>query len=141
MHKELEQLEIRLGELSRSTGATQPRESKVKKNTEFHDLQNQQAWVIMRMRAIQEMLHNAIVLEYDGSDDVVIVGSTVTLREVGANEDEEYMLVGATEANPRERRISTKSPVGRAVLGKPKGSKVKVKSPDGVIEFKIVEIE
>ena len=66
------------------------------------------------------------------------IGSIVIIREEGSGEDEEYRIVGSAEANPRERKISQKSPIGSALLGKTKGRKVNVKTPDGVVKFKIV---
>ena len=70
----------------------------------------------------------------------VRIGSTVVIQEDGEDFDEEYRIVGSAEANPRERKISEKSPIGSALLGKRIGKKVKVETPDGVIKFKIVDI-
>ena len=77
----------------------------------------------------------------DGHSDVVNVGSTITLREEGEDQDETYMIVGAAEASPREGKISNKSPIGEAALGRKKGDKIRVRTPNGEVIFKIKKIQ
>ena len=96
--------------------------------------------VTYRIRYIQETLRNAAIIEDNGPSDEVRIGSTVVIREDGMNEDEEYKIVGSAEANPRERKISRNSPIGAALLGKEKGRKVKVQTPDGTVKFKIIDV-
>ena len=85
-------------------------------------------------------MRNATVVDNAGPSDEVRIGSVVVIREDGAGEDEEYRIVGSAEANPRERKISQKSPIGSALLGKTRGRKINVKTPDGLVKFKIVDI-
>ena len=103
-------------------------------------MQNQLSLVGGRIQHIQATLRNATIIEDEGASDEVKIGSTVTIREDGTNEDEEYKIVGSAEANPRERKISQKSPVGAALFGKKKGRNIKVETPDGTVKFKIVDV-
>lgn len=117
------------------------RESKVKKNADHHYIKDQQGWVEQRIRYIETTLKSAIIVKDNGPSDRVEIGSTVIIREDGTNEDEEYKIVGVATANSRERIISSKSPIGSALLGKQKGSRVRVSTPDGLVKFKIVDVQ
>ncbi|MBQ6144118.1 MAG: GreA/GreB family elongation factor, partial [Clostridia bacterium] len=74
------------------------------------------------------------------STDKVHVGSKVKLKDIEYDETVEYKIVGSSEADPREGRISDESPVGEALIGHKKGQTVKVKTPSGVLKYKILEI-
>ncbi len=112
----------------------------LKENADYHDAKEQLGFVEGRVQHIESVLMNAIIVDSAGPSDVVRVGSTVVIKEVGSGDDEEYKIVGSAEANPRERKISQKSPIGSALLGKKTGKRVSVTTPDGEIKFKIVEI-
>ena len=75
-------------------------------------------------------------------DGVVSVGAVVRLRDVDAKETTEYFIVGSAEANPIERKLSSESPVGKAIMGRKKGETVEVITPRGSkVKFKIMEIK
>ncbi len=112
----------------------------LKENADYHDAKEQLGFVEGRVQHIESVLRNAIIVDNSGPSDEVRVGSTVVIQEVGSGENEEYKIVGSAEANPRERKISQKSPIGSALLGNQIGEKVSVSTPDGKIKFKIVEI-
>ena len=112
----------------------------LKENADYHDAKEQLGFTEGRVLHIESILQNAIVVAEAGPSDEVRIGSTVVIQEDGTGDDEEYKIVGSAEANPRERKISQKSPIGSALLGKQKGNKVKVRTPDGVIRFEIVDI-
>ena len=112
----------------------------LKENADYHDAKEKLGFIEGRVQQIEAILQNAIVVDSSDGSDEVRIGSTVIIQEDGEDFDEEYRIVGSAEANPRERKISEKSPIGSALLGKRAGEKVKVKTPDGVIKFKIVEI-
>ena len=112
----------------------------LKENADYHDAKEQLGFIEGRVQQIEAVLRNAIVVENSGHSDEVRIGSTVVIQEDGMDEDEEYRIVGSAEANPRERKISEKSPIGSALLGKRLGKKVSVTTPDGVIKFKIIDI-
>jgi len=71
---------------------------------------------------------------------VVSIGAKVKLQDIETNDIMEYTIVGSTEADPANNKISNKSPVGKALLGKSVGAIVDVHVPDGIIKFKILEI-
>lgn len=112
----------------------------LKENADYHDAKEQLGFIEGRVRHIQNILQTAVIVEGAGASDEVQIGSTVVIQEVGTDDDEEYRIVGSAEANPRERKISQKSPIGSALLGKNKGNKITVSTPDGDIRFKIVDI-
>lgn len=108
-------------------------------NAEYEDAKNEQAFVEGRILTLETMLSNAVIIDEHGSNDVVNLGCHVTVKEAG-NGTEEYMLVGAAEANPKQGRISNESPLGRALLGRRVGDEVKVQAPAGALSFRIVKI-
>ncbi len=112
----------------------------LKENADYHDAKEQLGFTEGRVQHIESILRHAIIVDNAGPSDEVSIGSTVIIQEDGSGEDEEYKIVGSAEANPRERKISQKSPIGSALLGKTIGKKVSVETPDGVIKFKIIDI-
>ena len=112
----------------------------LKENADYHDTREKMGIVEGRVREIEEILRIAVIVELAGLSDEVRIGSVVVIREDGTGEEEEYRIVGSAEANPRERKISQKSPIGSALLGKTRGRKVNVKTPDGLVKFKILDI-
>ena len=109
-------------------------------NTEYEDAKNEQAFIEGEIVRIDRILRNAKLIEATGDTNKVHIGSVVTVKEKGADDAEEYRLVGPAEANPREGKISTESPLGKALMGAKVGDKVKIKAPDGDIVFQIREI-
>ena len=95
----------------------------LKENADYHDAKEQLGLVEGRVQHIESVLMNATIVDSAGANDEVRVGSVVVIQEVGTDENEEYRIVGSAEANPRERKISQKSPIGSALLGKPVGPK------------------
>jgi len=110
-------------------------------NAEYEDAKNEQAFIEGEIMRLEMILSNAQIIEDNGPKDVVGLGDTVTIQEVGADTVEVYTLVGAAEANPRAGKISYKSPLGRALMDKRVGDKVVVEAPDGPITFEIKAIE
>ena len=114
----------------------------IAENSEYDDAKNEQALVEHRIALLEERLLSARVIEKkDIAKDVVSVGSTVKLRDMGANKTFEYRIVGSAEANPAEQKLSNESPVGKAIMGKKKGETVEVSAPRGSMKFKILEIK
>jgi len=113
----------------------------ISENSEYDEAKNEQAQVEGRIIQLESMLKNARVIDEDEiSTETVSIGSKVSLFDMDANEEVEYFIVGSTEADPGKHRISNESPVGRALMGKRKGSVVEVNVPDGVIKFRILKI-
>jgi transcription elongation factor GreA len=111
----------------------------VSESGEYEDAKNEQAWVEGRIRTLEHMLQNSRIIE-GTSSDFVGLGSRVSIKD-GSGEKLDYTIVGPAEANPRAARISNESPVGKALMGKKKGDKVRVDTPGGVEEFTILKVE
>ncbi len=111
-------------------------------NAEYDAAKDAQASMEQRITEIENMLKNAqVVSEADVSTDVISIGSRVKVYDVEFEEEAEYTIVGSTEANPDEGKISDESPIGSALLGKKADETVNVELPDGdVIQFKVLEI-
>ena len=75
-----------------------------------------------------------------GGQEAVSEGSRVTVQEIGEDQ-ETFLLVGAREADPRSGKISNESPIGKALLGKRVGEIATAATPDGAILFEILKIE
>ncbi len=113
----------------------------LKENADYHDAKERQGFIEGRIAELEATLRRAVIIEKATADGVVQIGNTVTIREVGEDDDETYMIVGSAEANAAEGKISNASPIGRALLGKKKGDKIKVETPGGTMEFKIRKIQ
>ena len=114
----------------------------ISENSEYDDAKNEQALLEQRILLLEDKLRGAAVL--DGADvttDVVGIGTKVTLEDVKSGEVLEYSIVGSAEADPTDRRLSTESPVGRAIIDRKAGDKVTVKAPKGPLQLKILAID
>ncbi len=110
-------------------------------NAEYEDAKNEQAFVEGEIMRLEGILSSAQVIEEKtGKKDTVILGSKVTVVEEGESAKEIYHIVGSAEANPAEGKISSESPLGKALLGAKVGAKVKVNAPAGEITFVIKAI-
>lgn len=110
-------------------------------NSEYDEAKNEQAIVESRIAQVEAMLKNARVLdEKELSTDTVSVGSKVTVLDVEFDEQEEYYIVGSTESDPTENKISDESPIGKALVGHKEGETVEAQAPVGVIKLKIISI-
>lgn len=113
----------------------------ISENSEYEDAKMEQALIEAEIVNLERVIRNAkLIDEKEIHTDVVSVGSTVKLKELDSNETESYTIVGSAESDPANHKISNESPVGSTVLGKHKGDKVDVKTPGGVIKYKILEI-
>ena len=110
-------------------------------NSEYDEAKDEQAKVELRIVELEKMLKNAKVIdEADINLSVVSVGTKLTLHDIEYDEKLEYTIVGSTEANPAEGKISDESPVRKALLGRKKGETVDIETPGGTIQFKILKI-
>jgi len=112
-------------------------------NSEYDEAKNEQAQIEEKIIKLDNMIANAkIIDDVELDTKTVNVGATVTLVQVATKKKIEYTIVGSAESNPLEGKISNESPVGRAILGKKKGTKVQVQLPNGnVVEYKIDSIK
>jgi transcription elongation factor GreA len=114
----------------------------IAENAEYDDAKNEQAMLEHKIAQLEERLLSArVITKKEISKDAVSVGSKVRLRDMQANKTFEYYIVGSTEANPAENKLSNESPVGKAIIGHKKGDVVEVSAPRGALKFKILEIK
>lgn len=113
----------------------------LKENADYHDAKEQQAFVEGRIQYLENILRSSVLISNDGTNDVVRIGAEVTIREDGSDDNETYMIVGAAEANPSDGKISHESPIGKALIDRKKGDKIRVSTPSGEIVFKIISIK
>ena len=110
-------------------------------NAEYDAAKDAQATMEERISKIEEMLNNATVVNVDNiGTDVVSILSKVRILDIEFDEEDEYTIVGSTEADPDANRISDESPIGRALIGRKVDDIVQVETPGGIVEFKILEI-
>jgi len=112
-------------------------------NSEYDDAKNEQAFVEGRIMQINDMLLLAKIIEdgnNGGKSRKVSVGSFVLLLDLEFGDEEEYQIVGSFEADPTNHKISNESPVGCAIMGKKAGDVVRVRVPEGFLEYKIIKI-
>ena len=108
-------------------------------NADYDAARNEQAQVEARIKELEYMIEHAVIIE-EAPKDVVGLGSTVEIEYVGDDDTDEYKIVGSLEADPFENKISDESPIGKALSGKKVGDVVKVPSPNGDYDVKIVKI-
>jgi transcription elongation factor GreA len=114
----------------------------IAENAEYDAAKNEQAHLEARIALLEERLANArVVTKKEIKSGEVSIGTTVRLRDMGANKTVEYHMVGSAEANPAENKLSNESPVGKAIMGRKKGEVVEVSAPRGAMKFKIMDIK
>jgi transcription elongation factor GreA len=108
-------------------------------NAEYHEARNQQADVEERISKLEEILKNAIVVE-DKHTDHAMIGSTVTVEKKDGTK-RTFMIVGSAESDMSQGKISNRSPLGASVLGKKKGELFSFNSPNGKMDYKVIEVK
>lgn len=110
-------------------------------NSEYDEAKNEQAKTEARILELEESLKNVkVISDSEVNTDTVNVGNKVLVYDIEFEEDVEYTLVGSTEADPLENKISDQSPIGQALIGRAVGDIVDVHTPAGVIKLEIKEI-
>lgn len=113
----------------------------ISENSEYDEAKNDQAQNELRIVQLENTLKYAIVIDEDEiGTDAVRLGTRVKILDLEYNDEIDYHIVGSTEADPSQYKISNDSPVGRALLGKKAGDVVNVEVPDGVVKLKVLEI-
>ena len=111
-------------------------------NAEYDAAKDEQRDIELRIEELEKLLKNAEVVVEDEIDlDKINVGCKVKLLAVGYDEEMEFFIVGSTEANSLQNKISNESPVGRALMGKAVGDVVDVETQAGMIQYKVLEIQ
>jgi transcription elongation factor GreA len=116
-------------------------EGDLKENAEYHVAKEDQAHLETRIKRLQERLHNAVVVEVDaGSANSFAFGLTAEVSDEGSGKTNVWTLVGSTEANLAEGRLSAESPIGKALMDAKVGATVKVETPRGTKSFKVLKL-
>ena len=113
----------------------------ISENSEYDDAKNEQAFIEGHIIELENKINTAKIIDENVKGDTVAVGSKVLLLDEEFGDEVEYTIVGSSEADPFNNRISNESPVGMAILGKIKGDTVEVNTPDGVVAFKVLSIQ
>ena len=110
-------------------------------NAEYDEARNEQAKNEARIKDLEELIENAVILDESSIDKAVVsLGSSVKVFNKGAGAEATFSLVGSNEANPMEGKISDQSPIGAALIGKKIGDEIDVAVPNGVVSFKILDV-
>jgi transcription elongation factor GreA len=112
-------------------------------NSEYEEAKNEQAFVEGRILELEQKIKNAKIIteKKEVKHKEVEIGCTVLLQNTTDGEEpERYTIVGSTEADPIEQKISNESPIGRAILGRRKGDKVEIHAPSGIIKYEILQV-
>lgn len=114
----------------------------LKENAEYHAAKEALALLEARIAKLEETLRRAKVIKKDDiTDEHVSIYTTVKLLDLQREVEREYTLVSNEESNFQENKISTVSPVGKALLGKKRGETVEIKVPAGLLKYKILDIK
>ena len=109
-------------------------------NADYEEAKNEQAFVEGRIAELENIIKNAVVISHPEKGSRVQIGSLVTVVDQDGK-TQQFTIVGSTEANPLEGKISNQSPVGQALLGKKPGDKVEVKAPGGTLRLRITRVQ
>lgn len=109
-------------------------------NAEYHAAKDKQGQIEARIKELEYIIDNASIISGTKSSTIKI-GSTVEIEYIDDKETETYQIVGSTEADPFENKISNESPIAVAIIGKKVGETVSIESPNGNYDIKIVSIK
>lgn len=108
-------------------------------NADYISAKEDQAFLEGRILELEALLREATIIEQPSNSGRVSVGSEVVIQEDGQPR-EVYRIVGAKEADPRGGKISHKSPIGQALMGKQAGDLAVAKTPGGAIQLTVIEV-
>jgi len=112
----------------------------LKENAEYHIAKEDQAHLETKIARLNERLRNARVVEAPVHSDVVVFGTTVTVADEESGSEATWTLVGPTEANVSEGKLSAESPMAKALMGRKAGDAVEVQTPRGVRRQRVVRV-
>ncbi|MEY2985837.1 MAG: transcription elongation factor GreA [Candidatus Parcubacteria bacterium] len=135
---ELEALMLRRKEIIEKIKAAKE-QGDLKENGEYHEAKNDMAFNESKILELEDLIRNAEVVESPSNSQFVALGSQIKVSNGVGERD--FLIVGPTEANPAERKISDESPLGQAFMHRSVGEEVEVETPAGVQKYKILEIK
>jgi len=110
-------------------------------NAEYHAAKERQSHIAARTRDLEHKLAEAQIIDTSNfSNEKVVFGATVTVRDVQTEKEQRYTIVGQDEGDLKNGRISVQSPVGRALIGRLVGDTFEVKTPAKVVEYEVLII-
>ena len=110
-------------------------------NSEYDEARNEQAKTEARIKELEELVENAVIVDESKIDNTIVsLGSVVTVYDIEEDEEIKYSIVGSNEANPVEHKISDQSPIGKSLMGKRAGETVEVEVPYGTIHMEIKDV-
>lgn len=111
-------------------------------NAEYDAAKDEQRDIEARIEQIEKILKNAeVVLDEEIDLNKISIGCVVRVLDIEYDEEEEYKLVGSSEASSLQNKVSNESPIGRALLGAQVGDVVEVEAPAGVVQYKVLSIQ
>ena len=112
-------------------------------NSEYDQAKEDQGKNEGRILELEQMIKTAVIIDTtaSGKEGIVSLGCTVVLKDVETGEEETYAIVGTTEADPFNNKISNESPVGSAILGKKVHDVVVANTPAGELSYQIMEVK
>lgn len=114
----------------------------LRENAEYDAAKNEQAHLEKRMAELENKLSQASLIDEElMARDKVLIGAKITIIDLDTKEESTYALVSSEEADFSQNKISTSSPIGKALLGHKKDEVVEVKIPKGTVKYKILKIE
>ncbi|MCK4894197.1 MAG: transcription elongation factor GreA [Calditrichia bacterium] len=114
----------------------------LKENAEYHAAKEAQAVLEVKIMQLEQTMSRAKVLKKnDIASDKVTILSQVRLKDINRDLEVEYTLVSPQESDFKQNKISTTSPVGKALLGKEKGDVVEIKVPAGVLKYEVMDLK
>ena len=142
LEEELENLKV----VKRKEVAAKIKEAReqgdLSENAEYDAAKDEQRDIEARIEEIEKILKNAEVVVEDEVDfDKINIGCSVLVYDKEFDEEIQFKIVGSTEANSLQGKISNESPVGQALLGKKVGDEIQVETQTGVMEYKVLKIE
>jgi len=108
-------------------------------NAEYHQTREDQGKLEERIKKIQQILKDSQVVSGGGGEEIEI-GSKVTVLKKGEDKQKTFQIVGSEEADMALNKISNRSPFGEALFGKKKGDDISFKTPNGEVNYKIIDV-
>jgi transcription elongation factor GreA len=112
----------------------------LKENAEYHTAKDDQAMMETRIKRLDERLRNAVVVEASADGNTFAFGRTAEVLDESKGETVTWTLVGSTEANLAEGKLSAESPIGQALMDAAVGATVEVETPRGSKNFKVLKL-
>ena len=109
-------------------------------NSEYDEAKNEKAEVERHIAELEDILENYELIKSTGKKNKIHVGSSVKVYDIEFDEEITYTIVGSTEADPMENKVSDESPIGKALLGASVGAEVQADTPGGAVKMKVLEI-